>query len=128
MTATLEQKLPAFTLDALRDDDFFGARLLDLEAELFTFDWQSRIPSVSISADEYHFFIDMPVKGFDANDFSFECQDGILFISAEKNVNDPSEDTLLFRRSFSLPEEAATEGITGTVQNSRLHVAIPKVC
>ena len=38
MTATLEQKLPAFTLDALRDDDFFGARLLDLEAELFTFD------------------------------------------------------------------------------------------
>ena len=128
MTATLEQKLPAFTLDALRDDDFFGARLLDLEAELFTFDWQSRIPSVSISADDYHFLIDMPVSGFEANDFSFECQDGILFISAEKNVNDPLEDTLLFRRSFSLPEEAATEGITGTLQNSRLHVAIPKVC
>ena len=128
MTATLEQKLPAFTLDALRDDDFFGARLLDLEAELFTFDWQSRIPSVSISADDYHFLIDMPVSGFEANDFSFECQDGILFISAEKNVNDPSEDTLLCRRSFSLPKEAATEGITGTVQNSRLHVAIPKVC
>ncbi len=128
MTATLEQKLPAFTLDALRDDDFFGARLLDLEAELFTFDWQSRIPSVSISADDYHFLIDMPVSGFEENDFSFECQDGILFISAEKNVNDPSEDTLLFRRSFSLPKEAATEGITGTVQNSRLHVAIPKVC
>ena len=70
----------------------------------------------------------MPVKGFDASDFTFECQDGILFISAEKNLNDPTEDTLLFRRSFSMPEEAATEGITGTVQNSRLHVAIPKVC
>jgi len=126
--AISEQKLPAFTLDALRDDDFFGARLLDLEAELFTFDWQTRIPSVSISADENHFFIDMPVKGFDASDFTFECQDGILFISAEKNLKDPTEDTLLFRRSFSMPEEAATEGITGTVQNSRLHVAIPKVC
>jgi HSP20 family molecular chaperone IbpA len=127
MIATLEQKLPAFTLDALRDDDFFGARLLDLEAELFTFDWQSRIPSVSISADDYHFLIDMPVSGFEANDFSFECQDGILFISAEKNVNDPLEDTLLFRRSFSLPEEASTEGITATVQNSRLAVAIAKI-
>ena len=69
-----------------------------------------------------------PNFSFEANDFSFECHDGILFISAEKNVNDPSEDTLLFRRSFSLPKEAATEGITGTVQNSRLHVAIPKVC
>ena len=127
MSATLEQKLPAFTLDALRDDDFFGARLLDLEAELFTFDWQSRIPSVSISADANHFFIDMPGKGFDASDCSFECQDGIHFISAEKNLNDPSEDTLLFRRSFSMPEEAATEGINAIVQNGRLQVAIPKI-
>ncbi len=127
MSATLEQKLPAFTLDALRDDDFFGARLLDLEAELFTFDWQSRIPSVSISADPNHFFIDMPVNGFDAGDFTFECQDGILFISAEKNLNDPKEDTLLFRRSFSMPEDAATEGITASVLNGRLQVAIPKI-
>ena len=126
-SAISEKKLPAFTLDALRDDDFFGARLLDLEAELFTFEWQSRIPSVSISADDNHFFIDMPVKGFDATDFSFDCQDGILFISAEKNLNDPKEDTLLFRRSFSMPDEAATEGIIATVQNGRLQVAIPKI-
>lgn len=122
-----EQKLPAFTLDALRDDDFFGARLLDLEADLFNFDWQSRIPSVSISADEESFYINMPVKGFDAGDFSFDCQDGILFISAEKNLHDPQEDTLLFRRSFSLPEEAATHGITATVENDRLQVSIPKI-
>jgi HSP20 family molecular chaperone IbpA len=122
-----EQKLPAFTLDALRDDDFFGARLLDLESDLFNFDWQSRIPSVSISADDENFYINMPVKGFDSGDFSFECQDGILFISAEKNLNDPQEDTLLFRRSFSLPEEAATSGVTALVENGRLQVSIPKI-
>jgi len=125
-TLTSEQKLPAFTLDALHDDDFFGARLLDLEPELFNFDWQSRIPSVAISADDSFYYIDMPVKDFDASDFRFECVDGILFISAEKNTDNPQEDTLLFRRSFSLPEAAATEGIQATVENNRLKVSIPK--
>jgi len=121
-----EQKLPAFTLDALHDDDFFGARLLDLEPELFNFDWQSRIPSVAISADDSFYYIDMPVKDFEEPDFRFECADGILFISAEKNTDNPQEDTLLFRRSFSLPEAAATEGIQATVENNRLKVSIPK--
>ena len=126
-TINPEQKLPAFTLDALRDDDFFGARLLDLEPELFNFDWQSRIPSVAISADEAFYYINMPVKGFDSEDFSFECVDGILFISAEKNSDNPQEDTLLFRRSFSLPEQAATAGIKASVEHDRLMVAIPKI-
>lgn len=125
-TISSEQKLPAFTLDAFHGDDLFGARLLDLEPELFNFDWQSRIPSVAISADDSFYYIDMPVKDFDASDFRFECADGILFISAEKNSDNPQEDTLLFRRSFSLPEQAATEGIKATVENNRLKVSIPK--
>ncbi|MFN5359362.1 MAG: Hsp20/alpha crystallin family protein [Bacteroidota bacterium] len=127
MVAAYEQKLPSLTLDALRGDDFFGARLLDFESELFTLDWKNYMPSVNITADARHFYIDMPVSGFDQQDFSFECENGILFIAAEKTINTPQEESLLFRRSFSLPENAATEGIQATVNHGRLNVAIPKL-
>ncbi|MFN5225143.1 MAG: Hsp20/alpha crystallin family protein [Bacteroidota bacterium] len=127
MVAAYEQKLPSLALDALRGDDFFGARLLDFESELFTLDWKNYMPSVNITADARHFYIYMPVSGFDQQDFSFECENGILFIAAEKTINTPQEESLLFRRSFSLPENAATEGIQATVTNGRLNVAIPKL-
>lgn len=126
MVATYEQKLPTVTLDAIRGDDFFGARLLDFESELFTMDWKQYMPSVEISADQSFFYIDMPAGGFDVSEFSFDCENGILFIAAEKNVAAPGEETQMFRRSFSLPDNAATEGIVSEVIDGCLHVAIPK--
>lgn len=127
MVATLDQKLPTVTLDAIRGDDFFGARLLDFESELFTMDWKQYMPSVDISADQSFFYIDMPAGGFEESDFTFECENGILFIAAEKNIETPEQETQLFRRSFSLPENAITEGIVSDVINGRLHVSIPKM-
>lgn len=127
MVSTYEQKLPTVTLDAFRGDDFFGARLLDFESELFTMDWKQYMPSVDITADESFFYIQMPAGGFTAGAFSFECEDGILFIAAERQADQPGADSVMFRRSFSLPENAATEGISSIVSQDRLRVAIPKI-
>ncbi|MFN7275040.1 MAG: Hsp20/alpha crystallin family protein [Bacteroidota bacterium] len=127
MITTYEQKLPTVTLDAFRGDDFFGARLLDFESELFTMDWKQYMPSVDITADESFFYIQMPAGGFTTAEFSFECENGILFIAAERKTDRPGEDTLMFRRSFSLPDNAATVDISSVVSQDRLRVAIPKI-
>ena len=127
MVTTYEQKLPTVTLDAFRGDDFFGARLLDFESELFTMDWKQYMPSVDISADESFFYIQMPASGFTAGEFSFECENGILFIVAERHPDHSGADSLLFRRSFSLPDNAATEGISSIVSQDRLRITIPKI-
>lgn len=127
MVSMYEQKLPTVALDAFRGDDFFGARLLDFESELFTMDWKQYMPSVDITADESFFYIQMPAGGFRAAEFSFECENGILFIAAERQTARPGEDSLLFRRSFSLPDNASPEGISSLVHQDRLRVTIPKI-
>lgn len=127
MVTTYEQKLPTVTLDAFRGDDLFGARLLDFESELFTMDWKQCMPSVDITADENFFYIQLPAGGFSAAEFSFECENGILFIAAERYSDLPGEDSLQFRRSFSLPDNAATSGISSVVSQDRLIVTIPKI-
>lgn len=80
--------------------------------------------------------IEMDIPGYDKKDISIECEDGLLTVTAEKNVeaNEQNEDRRYIRRerfygkasrafSFSDIDE---DGIKAEFNNGSLKIIIPK--
>ena len=95
----------------------------------------SRSPRVNITERKDDFKIDLLAPGFSKQDLKLHVEDNTLTISAEKKAEDLKENERYtrrefsfakFQRSFHLPENVNTDGITADHVNGVLSISIPK--
>ena len=115
-------------------DRFFPWRLLRTPMETATdvADW---VPAVDVKEEDERFVIRADVPGVDAGDLEITMEDGVLTLTGSRETrSDETHDGLRrtervhgrFRRRFSLPDSADSDGIVADYQNGVLEVAIPK--
>ncbi len=123
---------PASTLGKLLDevfekDGFFngnGFRTLN-----------GTLPAVNILETDTGFVLEMAAPGLSKKDFQIELDNGVLTISANREVQPQEGQTFVrrefgygsFSRSFSLPEVVDLNGIRAEYVDGILKVHLPKV-
>lgn len=107
--------------DPLRN---FGTRLAD---------WLAPAAEASEKDDAYRISLELP--GVSEDDINVTCADGTLTIKGEKKtVREDKGETWYFSerqfgafsRSFRLPGDAKTDGISATVKDGVLTVTVPR--
>ena len=95
-------------------------------------DWR---PAVDIVEQKDRFLVSADVPGVDPAAIDISMENGVLSVSGERKAEDRSDVddvqrcervTGRFYRRFTLPETAATEGITAKSTNGILEISIPK--
>ena len=76
-----------FEMDDLFDDDFFTKR--------------KDLPAMNVKEHEDDFEIEFAVPGFSKEDFEVSIEDDLLYISAEKSMEDIEDEKDYTRREFS---------------------------
>ena len=115
-------------------DRLFPWRLLrtPLETTTDVADW---VPAVDIREEDERFLIRADVPGVDAADLEITMEKGVLSLQGSRETRSEETENGLrrtervhgrFKRSFSLPDTADSEGIVADYQNGVLEVTIPK--
>lgn len=77
----------SFGLDDLFDDDFFTTK--------------TTLPAMNVKEHEDDFEIEFAVPGFSKEDFEVSIEDDILYVSAEKSMEDMEDEDDYTRKEFS---------------------------
>ncbi|MUP43493.1 Hsp20/alpha crystallin family protein [Christiangramia aestuarii] len=77
----------SFGLDDLFDDEFFTSK--------------AKLPAMNVKEHEDDFEIEFAVPGFSKEDFEVSIEDDILYVSAEKSMEDMEDEDDYTRREFS---------------------------
>lgn len=92
-------------------------------------------PASDIYETESHYYLQLDVPGIPKDDISVEVENGILVVRGERKETLPddgakkifsSRATGKFEESFSLPESADVEKISGSYKDGVLFVTIEK--
>ena len=95
----------------------------------------SRLPSVDVRETEQAYLIEAELPGYDEKAIEIRLDGGNLSIESKKAEETKEEKvnyllrerrTSSFKRSFKLPENASSEGITATYKNGILNLEVPK--
>ena len=93
------------------------------------------VPAVNVSETAKDYKLVMAVPGMEKKDFKLDCDDDLLTISAEKEIDQKEEHGRFNRReynynswsrSFTLPENCNAGGIQAEYLNGELKITIPK--
>src|SRR6476469_5430163 len=94
-----------------------------------------KVPAVNISETEDKYEIELAAPGLKKEDFKVNLEKNVLKISAERKSETTEENKKItrkefsfssFSRSFTLPEAADANNISGSYQDGILHVTIGK--
>ena len=77
----------SFRFDDLFDDDFFTSK--------------TTLPAMNVKEHEDDFKIEFAVPGFAKDDFEVSIEDDILYVSAEKSMEDMEDEDDYTRKEFS---------------------------
>lgn len=130
-----ESLMPSWASDLFDTSRFFSPRLFDLGTDPFSIDFSSRIPSANINETEKEYKIELAAPGLDKKDFKVAVDNGVLYVSSEKEEDRQEEDKNYtrreysynsFRRSFSLPENCISDKIKAQYENGILNLILPK--
>ena len=77
----------AFNMDDLFEDDFFKTR--------------NDLPAMNVKEHEDDFEIEFAVPGFSKEDFEVSIEDDLLYVSAEKSMEDMEDEDGYTRKEFS---------------------------
>ena len=119
-------------------DSFFGGSFLSPSDRIF-----NRLPSVDVRETEKAYILEAELPGFDEKDIEVRLDSNTLTIASKKEEESASKEVaskeasdqsyLLrerrissFSRSFKLPENADSEGITASFRNGVLSLEIGK--
>lgn len=126
-----ESLLPTWTSDLFDPGRFLSSRFFDGDG----FEVANRVPSVNITENEKEFSIEMAAPGLEKKDFKLEVDQGILYISSEKEEETKEERKnytrreyayTSFSRSFTLPDNCMSDKINAQYDNGILHITLPK--
>jgi HSP20 family protein len=135
MTTLLKREslFPRWTSDLLDTGKFLSPRLFDFDGD--GFDFANRVPSVNVTENEKEFKIEMAAPGLERKDFKMEVENGVLYISSEKEEESKEEKKNYTRReysynsfirSFTLPDNSLPDKINAKYENGVLNITLPK--
>jgi len=90
---------------------------------------------VDISENDNAFILNADFPGFDKKDVNLTIEEGVLTLSANRELDNKSNDGAYrirerragsFSRSFTLPENVLADDISAKFKNGTLSVTIPK--
>lgn len=93
------------------------------------------VPSVNVSETEKEFKLEFAVPGFEKQNFDVQLDKEYLTISGKKEMSSEVKEKNYtrkefsfgsFKRTFTLPENVATEKIEAIYENGILHLNLPK--
>ena len=96
------------------------------------FDWA---PSINVSETPKAYLLKAELAGVKKEEVNVNLENGVLTVSGERKYEQEHKDEKLhrmesaygsFMRSFTLPEDAAHEGVEATFKDGVLNVRIPK--
>ena len=112
-------------------DSFFGDNFITPSERIF-----SRLPSVDVHENETAYILEAELPGFDEKDIEIRLDGNNLTIESrkteekseekEKNYLIRERKTSSFSRSFKLPENADSEGVSASFTNGILSMEIGK--
>jgi HSP20 family protein len=120
---------PSLLRDSWLSDFFDNDRFFDSDL------MQRSIPAVNIVEKDNAFEIEVAAPGLEKKDFNITVENGVLTISAEKEIEkEEKEETFTrkefnytsFSRSFALPEYVSDESIKATYENGILKLMVGK--
>ncbi len=112
-------------------DDFFTRSI----SEFMGSDFVMNIPSVNVKETSDYYLLELAAPGLEKDDFNIQVVDEVIKISAEKQVEENSNDEKFnrrefnyasFSRSFPLPEAVNTESIVAGYENGILKITLGK--
>lgn len=130
-----ESLMPSWANDLLDTSRFFSPRLFDLGTDPFSIDFSSRVPSANINETDKEYKIELAVPGMERKDFKVAVENGVLYVSSEREEEQEDEDKNYtrreysysgFKRSFSLPENCVEDKIKAKYENGILNLILPK--
>ena len=133
MTLMKKANLPFFRNEKWMTDFFDTDRFFDS-------DWMKpfsvpTLPAVNIIEEEKEFLIELAAPGMSKKDFHIEVENGMLTISAEKEMEKEDEKKNFtrkeysfaqFSRSFTLPENVSDEKIKAHYEDGILKLQVAK--
>ena len=112
-------------------DSFFTDNFLSPSERIL-----NRLPAVDVRENEKNYVLEMELPGFDEKDIEIRLDGNKLSIESKKEEekNEENANRYLLRerrsssinRSFMLPENADTEGISASFKNGILSLAVNK--
>ena len=96
---------------------------------------QTNAIPVDISENDNAFILNADFPGFDKKDVNLTIEEGVLTLSANRELDNKSNDGAYrirerragsFSRSFTLPENVLADDISAKFKNGTLSVTIPK--
>ena len=112
-------------------DSFFGENFLSPSERIF-----SRMPPVDVREMENAYVLEMELPGFDEKDIEIRLDGNKLSIESKKEEQKSEGDEKKFlvrerrlssiNRSFMLPENSDTEGISASFKNGILSMVVNK--
>lgn len=115
-------------------EDFFSGSGFERRLELLgAGPW---LPAVDVEESEKEYVCSLALPGLEKDDLHVEMQNGAMVVSGErkekkeekgKNYLRHEQYYGSFRRSFTLPADAASEGIKAVYRNGILKLTIPRV-
>lgn len=115
-------------MDQVIEDFFTGGPLEQAVERNFT-------PAVDVEERDKEYVFSIEVPGMEKDDVHVEIQSQVLTVSGErKEEKDEKRKGYLrhelsygsFLRSFSLPDDAASEGLKATCKNGILKISVPR--
>lgn len=115
-------------------DDFFKSQFPSLNRAKFASNRET-MPSVNVKETDNEYELEVAAPGMDKKDFNVTVENGVMTISAEKELKkDKEEDGYTrkefsytsFHRSFTLPEGADDGKIDAKYKDGILHIILPK--
>ena len=112
-------------------DGFFNKSLSDIIGA----DYTNTQPSLNIIEAEDHFALELAAPGMEKGDFDVSLENGILKVSAEKKLEQETEEGNFRRREFNysafersmrVPKSVDQEAITATYENGILNIKLTK--
>ena len=90
---------------------------------------------VDMNENDNAFLLNADFPGFDKKDVNLNIEEGVLTLSANRDLNNNSKEGIFqirerragsFSRSFTLPENVIVDDISAKFKNGTLSVTIPK--
>ena len=115
-------------------DDFFKAEFPTWSRRNFSADG-STLPAVNVQETEDEFKLEVAAPGMSKIDFNVSVDNGVMTISAEKEMKNENNENgysrkefsyQSFQRSFSLPESVDDGQIKAKYNDGILYLTIPK--
>jgi len=115
-------------------DDFLKAEFPVWSRKNFSADG-STLPAVNVQETEDEFKLEVASPGMSKKDFNISVDNGVLTVSAQKEIENKSNENgysrkefsyQSFQRSFNLPESVEDGKINAKYTDGILHLNIPK--